>query len=537
MKTKRLLLLVLSIMTILSFSLLTACGGGEIEDNPESGVVITLADTDIYLELGEEGKINYIVSGATDTTTKWKSEDQSICTVDSGKIVGLKEGKTTVSLTIGKETVTASVTVFTYQKETAEVYTTPVEVYDYYYERQVFSNDFVLIFADYGMQYNKNAKAVFSKGNTEIEASVRPSSDKTKLFVSLEALGAKHYGEGYSLIISSADKMIEIPIQTIVTKYISQKDDLHYLFYYGNMEFNTTYCTYDGYFVQTTDIDMEFIPLLNRLPYENHLPDEVVIDRDNPDITGPFQTGKSGAVILYTYFNVDAGFMGIYDGDGYSITNVSMYDDQGGLPKSRQPLAGLFGSIARDGVVKNLGITASDTWVWYSYGGCFLLGYNVNGTLENVYAKITPTLYVANETNPNPSTNFAMAKCFSGATLNNVVFELEIPDEMMREYNPDDIKNSRGKGNYKRAYICMYECPGADAAIAQQSNYESWKQTNTFKNCYFFYTSGSERGLYSMQGFECYTYDNIPNKSFEILQDSTYFELAPNGVPTFIGLA
>ncbi len=537
MKLKKLLLLILSIICVLSFSLLTACGGEEIEEGGESSVVITLADTDVYLELGEEGKINYTVSGATDTTTKWKSDDESICSVDSGKIVGLKEGNTTVSLTIDGETVTANVTVFTYQSEKADVYTTPVEVYDYYYEGRVIANDFVLNFAEYGMVYNKNAKAKFVKGNTELNAAVRASSDKSKLFVSLEVLGAKYYGEGYSLIVSSADKMVEIPIDTIVTKFISEKDDLHYLFYFGNMEFNTEYCVYDGYFVQTTDIDMECIPLLNRLPYENHLPDEIAIDKDNPDITGPIQTGRSGETILYTYFNVDAGFMGIYDGDGYSISNVSMYDDQGGLPKSRQPIGGLFGNIGREGVVKNLGITATDTWVWYSYGAGFLLGYNINGTLENVYAKITPTLYVPNETDANPSTNFSMAKCFSGATLNNVVFELVIPDEMMRPYNPDDIKSSKGKGNFKRAYICMYEYPGFDAAFAQQFHVTHWKQTNTFNNCYFFYTSGSEYGTYSMEGFECYTYDNMPNKTFDIMEDSTYFELAPNGVPTFIGLA
>ena len=54
---------------------------------------------------------------------------------------------------------------------------------------------------------------------------------------------------------------------------------------------------------------------------------------------------------------------------------------------------------------------------------------------------------------------------------------------------------------------------------------------------YYIYTSGSEYGIYSMEGFECYTYDNMPDKTFDIMEDSTYFELAPNGVPTFVGLA
>ncbi len=554
---KKLLLLFLTLISIFSFSMFTACGGGEIENNPEVEVVITLADTDIYLELGEEGKVNYTVTGATNTKTKWSSSNEAVCSVNNGNIVGLKEGTATISLTIEDETVTANVTVFTYQSETADAYTTPLEVYDYYYNGEVSANDFVFNFADYGMVYNKNVKAKFVKGNIELEAASRVSSDKSKLFVALDVLGAKNYGEGYSLIVSSADKKVEIPLETIVTKFINDKDDLHYLFYFGDMDFSNEYFVYDGYFLQTTDIDMEGVPLLNRLAGEFYLCDEISIDKNNPDISGRFATSWPADYTTWdNYFNVDAGFMGIYDGQGYSITNISMYDDQGGYPKSRQPLGGLFGNIGVDGVVKNLGVTATNTWVWYDYGSAYLLAYNVNGTLENVYAKVSPTLNIDEETRPTPSTNFWVVRAISAATLTNVVFELDIPANLLREYNPDDKgTNSKGKANYTTAAVAPFAELGYDAATAKAwhdlyaDEYRKGvgsglvtRDFNTYENCYFFYSSGTKglqgtiKSLNNSNVFECYDYNNIPNKTFDIIEDSDYFELNKNGAPVFIGL-
>ena len=534
---RKFLFSLLIIISIFSFSMFTACSGNE-EDSPVGEVVITVSDTDVYLEVGESTKINYAVTGTDNTSAKWKSSDTSICTVDGGNLVGIKEGEATISLTIDGETTTVNVTVFEYQKETADVYTTPVEVYDYCLEGEVIANDFTLVFAEYGMQYNKNAKAKFVKGDKEIDASVRVSSDKTKLFVRLDALGAKNYGEGYSLIVSSADKMVEIPIDTIVTKFISEKDDLHNLFYFGDMEFNSEFCLYDGYFVQTTDIDMECIPLLNRLPYESYNTERYgfIIDKDNPEITGKIQIGKQGETPLYAYFNVDAGFMGVYDGSGYSIINISLYDDQGGYPRARQAIAGLFGNIGREGVVKNLGVTATDTWTWYSYGSTHLLAYSINGTLENVYCKITPTLYVESETRPNSSVGHTVTRVISGATLKNVVFELDIPDELIREYKADDIVESKGKANYTNQYRSAFSYNGFDAAYAKNNNINIRKETNTYENCYFFYTGKNSAGVYGTYGFECYDYENIPNKTFDIIEESEYFELNSNGAPVFRGL-
>ena len=490
---------------------------------------------DFYVEVGKSLSIDYEIVNIENQTSVWNSSNSQVCTVSAGKVNGIKEGTSTITLTVGSFSATCTVHVFNYQTEVADTYTTPLEVYNYYHDGNVISNDMAITLADYGLVYNQNVKAVFTNGSKSLTATVRSSYDKLRVYIDLDVLGSTNYGTGYTLVLSSADKKVSIPLSLIVTKYISEKDDLHYLFYFGGMAFNTEYCTYDGYFIQTNDIDMECTPLLNRLPYENHLPDEVMIDTAYPSITGKYQTGKSATTILYTYFNVDVGFKGIYDGNGSSIVNLSLYDDQGGLPRARQPLGGLFGSISRTGVVKNLGITATDTWVWYSYGSAYVLGYNVNGTLENVYVKIKPTLNVATEVEPNPSTGFCVAKCISGATLKNVVFELDIPDTLLREVNGGDIINSRGKANYTGASLSMYDYQGANANTAKNNKSLSRKQTNTFKNCYFFYTNNGG-GIYQTTGFECYSYDSISGKTFEIINDSTYFEIAGNGVPTFIGL-
>ncbi len=551
---KKLLVLILALVSVFSFAMFSACGG-ENENgktDPDSSVVITLSDTDVYLELGEEGKINYTVSGTTNTATKWSTSDDKVCSVDSGKLVGLKEGKATISLTIDGETVTASVTVFSYQLETADTYVTPVEVYDYYYEGEIIAHDFTLTFADYGMVYNKNAKAVFVKGDKEIEAVVRPSSDKSKLFISLSALGAINYGAGYSLVVSSADKKIEIPLQTIVTKFINDKDDLHYLMFFGGLQVASQYCTYDGYFVQTTDIDMECIPLLNRRSKsgeENFRDDPTFIDKDNPDITGRLPIDGVASGTLYGFFNVDVGFCGIYDGQGYSIVNVSLYDDNDGLPKSIGNHGGIFGNVGRKAVVKNLGVTATDTWTWYSYGSTYVFGNSVNGTLENIYVKITPTLYVPNEENPCPTTNNLLSRAVSGATLKNVVLELDIStegeDAMCRPYNAGDLVNSRGKANYITKEARAFQFYGADAAYSYNYTKNSpdgagkmlVKDTNTYEECYFIYTDYNDlEPLYSMSGFRCFTSNAIPNEDFAIFQASEYWEVNSNGAPVFKGL-
>ncbi len=501
--------------------------------------VVDIKDDEIYVEVGSSENVDYNIRNYKNQSIVWSTSNSAVCTISSGKIQGVKEGTVTITLTVGNASATCIVHVFNYQNETASTYTTPIEVYNYYYEGNVVSNDLAITLADYGMVYNKNVKASFVKGNTTLTATVRASATKLRVFVDLDVLGSSHYGEGYSLVVSSANKKVTIPLSLIVTKYISEKDDLHYLFYFGNMEFNTEYCLYDGYFVQTNDIDMECVPLLNRQPNETYNTEEFMVDPSytSSSYSGKFQTGTSSdGSATYTYLNVDVGFMGTYDGGGYSIVNLSMYDNQDGYPKFRPSLAGIFGNISRKGVVKNLGITATDTWGWYEYTSVFVLANSINGTLENVYVKITPTLYVLSEESPTSTIKFYVARVISGATLTNVVFELDIPDDMLRD-NDDTFTNSRGMANYKNESVCMYEYYGINAYNARYYKAFKAKQTNTFKNCYFFYTSGPTDGVYGTTGFEHYTYEEAVGITFGILTDSTYFELASNGVPTFIGLA
>ena len=92
-KTFKLVILFL-LITLFSFSMLYSCG--ETTDNEYDDIVIELEDSLAYVEVGGTFKINYLATNSEGKTAKWKSDDNSICTVAGGVVLGLKEGTTKV---------------------------------------------------------------------------------------------------------------------------------------------------------------------------------------------------------------------------------------------------------------------------------------------------------------------------------------------------------------------------------------------------------------------------------------------------------
>ncbi len=555
---KKLLLLILIIITLFSFSMLYSCG--ETTDNEYDGIVIELEDSLAYVEVGGTFKINYLATNSEGKTAKWKSDDNSICTIVGGVVSGLKEGTTKVTLTVGDAKAECEIIVFTFQEETASPITDTFEVYSDYIDGELYGNDLVIELKSYGLTYFKNAKATLTNGEITKQVALRPSSNKEKIFINGTEFGASLYGENVKLILATGDKRVTIPFSKVVTKFIRSYNDVENLFFYGNLDVVSGFYTYDGYFIQTQTIDLDFVPL----NYRTHtvvsggiyfLNDPVYIHPDYPE--GRVCTGAVASGFLYSWFNVDVGFLGTYDGQGNALLNVSLLNDNNhvaGADKGNR--GGIFGNVSRKGVIKNLAVTAGANWGWYSYTTNNCLANSINGTLENVYVKLIAEarpIGAGQDRDTATSNVNTLAYCISGATLKNVVAEYDATaiEHVYKETHNDlwifalvgpENQYVDGKSILNGDNVDPSKITADSVIIWENSSYD----INVYENTYFFYTKLDGVNLrYSSDPtftnrknppFEAYAYGEIPDKEF-VLDDWTYWELSEQNYPVFKGIS
>lgn len=105
--------LVLTLVVVMCACFAAACGEKpEPEPTPEPPTVsITLDKTEVSIELHESYTLTATTENVTSALT-WLSSDESVATVDAGKIKALKEGTTTVTVKADGAEATCAVTVF-----------------------------------------------------------------------------------------------------------------------------------------------------------------------------------------------------------------------------------------------------------------------------------------------------------------------------------------------------------------------------------------------------------------------------------------
>lgn len=111
---KRVLVLTLVVIMCACFAAFAAACGEkpEPEPTPEPPTVsITLDKTEVSIELHESYTLTATTENVTSALT-WLSSDESVATVDAGKIKALKEGTTTVTVKADGAEATCAVTVF-----------------------------------------------------------------------------------------------------------------------------------------------------------------------------------------------------------------------------------------------------------------------------------------------------------------------------------------------------------------------------------------------------------------------------------------
>ena len=182
------------------------------------------------------------------------------------------------------------------------------------------------------------------------------------LTISGTVFGASVYGDT-EILIESGTTEVSYKM-TVVTKYINTLDDMKNLAIYGGIDPNdsTGFYYYDGYFLLTQTLDNNHAAYTRA---ENFKYNTKEVDSSN------------------IYSDSYGGFKGIFDGQGYSLKNIAIIEQNSG---------GIFGYVDKTGVVKNLGVTGSLRYTSTSqYAFNYMLAYCFLGTLENCYIQINET--------------------------------------------------------------------------------------------------------------------------------------------------
>ncbi len=174
---------------------------------------------------------------------------------------------------------------------------------------------------------------------------------------------APYTGSSVALSIETAETVYTYNLLNVVNKIIETKEDLENMMIYGGLTTKDNgVMVYGGKFVLGNNI------------YVNGLLNNRVEDVDYNGPVGGSYHYNSDRVVDTTTYDSEIGFTGVFDGQGYSIIGLQIEGGNGGI----------FGNVARTGVVKNLGVE-----VIYLQNkatkaqGPF--GDRMNGTMTNVY--------------------------------------------------------------------------------------------------------------------------------------------------------
>ena len=201
----------------------------------------------------------------------------------------------------------------------------------------------------------------------------------------------KDHGVGKVIVITKWDTTIEIPV-TIVTCEITALDldenaSGPFMYSPNNPYFDIETMTIDGYFTLASDMSIWNTP-----------------------------NNSSSSSVTFNYDDVDAGFIGIFDGRGYTINHTS--SGQWGAASTR----GLFGQLGTGALVKDVTIVMS-TYTHTQYSAVFATSA-YNTVFENVTVTMKQGGVSGYDTAQFYLTGFLTAHSISGCIFNGVTVEL-----------------------------------------------------------------------------------------------------------------
>ena len=270
----------------------------------------------------------------------WSVEDQTVAKIENGVVTAVGAGKTTITAgytATGGTKITTSIKVKVIYPEIELEEKLSLEVFDEQNDTIDFNK-----YSDY-FDGRFNSVKVFDDLGTKISATIDGGT------VTIDNQDLTFGERKLNFVINSQIKFT--CSAAVVTKYISDADELaSFAVDYGRRDDKDNY---SGWFILTNDIDMS-------------------------GKTVDCGLGKDGNA--YAVFDDTIGFSGIFDGDGYTVFNLT---------------SSIFGRVSKNGVIKNLSIFTENLkesgTIAHLFAGT-LENCNITVDLKNVTATHYPAI-------------------------------------------------------------------------------------------------------------------------------------------------
>ena len=298
-----------------------------------------------------------------DYSCEWVSTDEEVAKVEDGKVVGYKQGKTDVyaKATIDGVVYESNVVSINVEKPTIVVDNEPVDI-------DLYVNE-INLDTSYMVNGDSNILSICDKENNDLNI-----YDNHKL-INYDELGIRKW------IIESTSYNYEINV-VACSKIITTKEELAALHTYGKnvIKGNSGIVSYEGYFILASDIDMRGTRFRT------------------------FCGIGTGATS-----NIYNGFIGTFDGRGYTVSNSTVAASNGGL----------FGTVNKASVIKNVAFVNATV-----SGDSGLISSNFAGMIENVYVEGKLTCTRASSISPS---SLLVSKIYDGAKIRNTIVKITNP--------------------------------------------------------------------------------------------------------------
>ncbi len=492
-------------------TLVTATGTYQGEMISASLAVTVKEDVDlafgamkVYLKTNEildPGKTTYQFNpeirhngAALEAEYSYASTDESVIAVtDSGEVLAVAKGNAyvTVSATVtdgaleGREYYRRIA--FNVEKSTLTLATdsTTFEVYSGINDTTPTANVYAVNLSAHDLTGDENTTVTLSANGKTSAGETTLANDNGTVEISGDVFGGKIYGN-VEYEIETATATVYGEIENVVTKYLDDEEDLANMFFYGGIQESVTGQPYDGYFLMTENIELQYYPVLaNRRMYSHN-----------------------------TNYEGTWGFQGIFDGQGYTISNMFAFGIFGGI----------FGNVGINATVKNLGVKA-ELRPTYADGTLFnslIFGFNFAGTLRNAYVDVFVSKGSDGANNPSGA-YYPIAGNLTHAKLKDVVVK----------FDAEQVETLESVANPKKPEEVWI--PSAGLIGGQLGRFSgSWVYGTEFSNVHVFYKGPDcEVGAWYTTGINTYPYANVSgiaqydyNESATIpVADSAYWDM------------
>ena len=298
-----------------------------------------------------------------ETSCEWISTDSSIAKVVDNKIIGYKVGKVDIYAQIEIDNV-----IYTSNYLSISVENPKIIIKDKIIDVDL-SNSILNLSTDYMLGNDCEIIKIYDQENPHLNIY------ENNQLVNYDVLGPRKW------IVESTNNNYELDV-VLCSKIVNTTEELLSLHTYGKNVVRGTsgIISYEGYFILGSNIDMKG----TRFRTFCGIP-----------------TGATS--------NAYSGFIGVFDGRGYTISNATVTASNGGL----------FPTFNRNSIIKNVAFVRANVT-----GKSGLISSNFGGKIENVY--IEGQLNCSRASAEHPSSLVA-SKIYDGAKISNCIIKLTNP--------------------------------------------------------------------------------------------------------------